>query len=187
MSVAKWLRGSGLAILLLASPGAATDLSSVSFTSRGGHVGAGGTGGLASASFAGGGSTGQSEAVGPSGASGSLTTQAGGFWPLVAGALPSLDADGDGLQAFLDPDDDNDGLADAVETHTGVFVSALDTGSDPNDPDSDGDGIDDGTEVAKGFDPNDASAPAIPALPWPGLVLLAAALAWTARGPPEER
>lgn len=46
------------------------------------------------------------------------------------------------------PDDaDGDRLPDCVETNTGVFVSALDTGTDPNDPDTDGDAIDDGDEV----------------------------------------
>jgi hypothetical protein len=37
-------------------------------------------------------------------------------------------------------DSDSDGLDDAVETHTGVFVSASDTGSDPLGFDTDGDG-----------------------------------------------
>ena len=45
-------------------------------------------------------------------------------------------------------DSDNDGLSDAVETDTGVFVSADDTGTDPLRPDSDGDGLDDGDELA---------------------------------------
>lgn len=44
-------------------------------------------------------------------------------------------------------DSDNDRLPDCVETNTGVFVSATDTGTDPNNPDTDGDGIDDGDEV----------------------------------------
>jgi len=146
-------------------------------------VAASGSGALAGLSFSGTGSTGQGEALGPSGAASSLTTQAGGFWPVVRGALPSLDLDGDQVQAFLDPDDDGDGLPDTVETDTGVFVSAADTGTDPNDPDSDGDGVSDGDEVAAGSDPNDpASVPApIPALPPAALAALAASLVAAAR------
>ena len=56
---------------------------------------------------------------------------------------------------LTDPDTDEDGLFDYVETGTGVFVSPSDTGTDPNDPDSDGDGVNDGTEVANRTDPND--------------------------------
>ncbi|MDP7494839.1 MAG: hypothetical protein QGI77_00320, partial [Roseibacillus sp.] len=60
------------------------------------------------------------------------------------------------------PDSDNDTLLDGVETNTGTFVDANDTGSDPLDFDSDDDSIGDGTEVASGFDPNDpASYPEI--------------------------
>ncbi len=53
------------------------------------------------------------------------------------------------------PDADGDALPDSVETNTGIFVDATDTGTDPNNPDTDGDGIDDGTEVSLGTDPND--------------------------------
>jgi len=184
------VRNSLSATLLLglaATTARAGDLGSASYTSRGGHFAAGGVGDLASSSFAGGGSTGQSEALGPGGSTTSLTTQAAGFWPLAIGALPSLDLDDDGVQAFLDPDDDGDGLDDAVETSTGVFVSASDTGTDPNDPDSDGDGVSDGDEVARGTDPNDPSAPAIPALPGLGGAVLLAALTWSARRPMRTR
>jgi len=44
-------------------------------------------------------------------------------------------------------DADGDGLLDTVETNTGTYVSASDTGTDPNNPDTDGDGLSDGTEV----------------------------------------
>jgi hypothetical protein len=156
----------------------ASDLSSASFTSRAGHVSAGGgeSAGLAHAT---GGSVGQSEAIGPSGGAASLTTHAGGFWPIVRGEFPSLDLDTDGRQAFLDPDDDGDGLDDAVETGTGVYVSAGDTGTDPNLADTDGDGIDDGDEVANGFDPNDPASPGLAPVPsssLPGTLALLAAL-----------
>jgi imidazolonepropionase-like amidohydrolase len=44
-------------------------------------------------------------------------------------------------------DTDEDGLADSVETDTGVYVSPGDTGTDPAEPDYDGDGVGDGDEV----------------------------------------
>ncbi len=56
-----------------------------------------------------------------------------------------------------DPDRDNDGLSDEVETNTGVFVSPRDTGTNPMLADSDKDGTSDGTEIARGSDPNNAS------------------------------
>jgi len=65
------------------------------------------------------------------------------------------DTDSDGLGNACDSDDDGDGLDDAVETDTGVFVSASDTGTDPLHLDSDGDGHLDGAEVAAGSDPLD--------------------------------
>ena len=58
----------------------------------------------------------------------------------------------------VSPDGDGDGLPDAAETGTGVFVSPEDVGSNPFDPDTDGDGFDDGVEVASGSDPNLASS-----------------------------
>lgn len=143
-----------------------------------------GNGALAAAHFAGGGSVGQSEAIGPSGAASTLTTQASGFWPIVVGAFPALDQDADGRQAFLDSDDDNDGLADAFETDTGVFASSTDTGTNPNDADSDDDGFVDGAEVVAGTDPNNGgSHPQIPSLPPPGAVALVFALLAAAARP----
>lgn len=44
-------------------------------------------------------------------------------------------------------DTDGDGLYDSVETGTGVFVDANNTGTDPNVADTDGDGFSDGVEV----------------------------------------
>ncbi len=53
-------------------------------------------------------------------------------------------------------DDDFDGLPDVVETNTGVFVDANDTGTDPYRKDSDADGVGDWYEVVASFtDPLD--------------------------------
>jgi hypothetical protein len=98
------------------------------------------------------------------------------------------DFDGDSQGDACDSDDDNDGLADSVETDTGVFVSPGDTGSDPLNADSDGDGLQDGTEVALGLDPNTPDALPVPALSPAarlllGLVVLGAG-AWIARRRP---
>ena len=58
------------------------------------------------------------------------------------------DTDGDGLNDKdeytrgsdpLAPDTDLDGLSDLVETNTGTFVSANNTGSDPTKSDTDND------------------------------------------------
>jgi DNA-binding beta-propeller fold protein YncE len=64
----------------------------------------------------------------------------------------------DGLGDVCDQDDDNDVVLDVYETDTGVFVSELNTGSDPFLADSDGDGFDDGVEVAFGSDPNNSAS-----------------------------
>ncbi len=58
----------------------------------------------------------------------------------------------------LQADSDQDGLSDKVETGTGTFVSASDTGSNPLQADSDGDGFADGQEVIHGSNPNSASS-----------------------------
>ncbi len=44
-------------------------------------------------------------------------------------------------------DRDGDGLTDEEETHTGVYVSSTNTGTDPDKADTDEDGINDGKEV----------------------------------------
>lgn len=51
----------------------------------------------------------------------------------------------------LDPDSDDDGLLDGVETLTGIWVSASDTGTDPLDNDRDDDGLLDGVETNTGI------------------------------------
>jgi subtilisin family serine protease len=58
----------------------------------------------------------------------------------LSGALSVVDTDLDGLPDGIDSDDDNDGLADSVETSPGI-------GTDPLDPDTDDDGLTDGFEV----------------------------------------
>lgn len=73
--------------------------------------------------------------------------------------VPNDDLDTDGLtnlQEFLtgttpnNPDSDGDGLLDARETKTGIWVSPTSTGTDPLNPDSDGDGLLDGAETNTG-------------------------------------
>ncbi|MCH2059840.1 MAG: hypothetical protein MK183_04370, partial [Verrucomicrobiales bacterium] len=73
--------------------------------------------------------------------------------------IDESDFDGDGLtdldeyEKDTDPteeDTDGDGLADGVETNTGTFASASDTGTDPTTADTDGDGLNDGIETNSG-------------------------------------
>jgi hypothetical protein len=59
---------------------------------------------------------------------------------------------------IIPSDSDGDGLADSVETNTGVYVDVNDTGTDPDEQDTDGDGYTDGTEVAQGSDPLDPAS-----------------------------
>lgn len=157
-TVASGIALSVLLATLLADPASGFEMSSANYSSRGGATNAGS---IAQVSTAGSpefssaaGSMGQSEVVGLTGSATSLRTSRLGFWPIAGPPLVSLDLDGDGIQSFFDPDDDNDGLDDVVETNTGIFVSSADTGSDPLNPDTDGDGVDDGAEVAAGSDPN---------------------------------
>jgi hypothetical protein len=77
---------------------------------------------------------------------------------LVAGSTAVVSVDGDGRSVLAelrgptdpgDPDTDDDGLPDHLE-------STYD--ADPTDPDTDGDGLDDGRETAVGTDPARADA-----------------------------
>ena len=61
-------------------------------------------------------------------------------------------------------DIDADGLADSVETNTGILVSSRDTGTKPGVADSDADGFSDGVEVSYGTNPNLASEFPTPSL-----------------------
>jgi hypothetical protein len=56
-------------------------------------------------------------------------------------------------------DRDEDTLLDGVETDTGIFIDASDTGTDPTLVDTDGDGFGDAEEVLMGSDPNDTADP----------------------------
>jgi len=182
----------------------AHDLTSASFTARAGHFSASGSGVLVSQSglVSSLGSVGQSEPVGLGGTPFDLRTAAPGFWPVVAGALSGIDADGDGVQILFDNcvliangdqmdfdgdlfgdacdlDDDGDGLDDIVETNTGSFVSPTDTGSNPLDADTDDDGFDDGEEVRAGSNPtNPLSTPLT--IPPPGVPTLSDLVKWFA-------
>ena len=81
-----------------------------------------------------------------------------GLDPMVADA--DSDKDGDGIIASVEifelgtlannPDTDGDGLNDGIETNTGTFVDATNTGTDPLEPDSDLDGLLDGVETKTG-------------------------------------
>ena len=82
-------------------------------------------------------------------------------------AFPTLMADTDASLAVLnlavsDGDSDGDGLADSVETDTGVYVGATNTGTDPYSADTDEDGLPDTWEIAKGTDPSNEDADADP-------------------------
>ena len=66
-----------------------------------------------------------------------------------------------GSRAATNPtnaDTDLDGLSDLVETNTGAFIDASDTGSNPTLYDSDGDFARDSWEVTHNTDPNDGGS-----------------------------
>ena len=55
------------------------------------------------------------------------------------------------------PDTHGDGIADQFETGTGIYVSPVDTGTNPAKSDTDGDGLSDWTEISiYSTDPNKA-------------------------------
>ena len=57
----------------------------------------------------------------------------------------------------VNADSDGDSLSDKVESNSGNFVNANDTGSDPLLADTDADGYRDGFELLRGGDPTDAA------------------------------
>lgn len=161
----------------------ASDLTSPSYRLRALHPAAFGPArlvrpGVPTTTIGTGASAGQGDALGPSGSPTTLTTLLPGVWPVAARVLPALDLDHDQHPWFLDDDDDGDGLLDVVETATGLFVSASNTGTSPVDADSDHDGHSDGAEVAAGTNPNDPLSPpppppAVPLATPTGIVLFA--------------
>lgn len=79
--------------------------------------------------------------------------------PLVTAGAPNdvTVANGDTLGDACDPDDDNDGIPDSVETGFGCNFGAGSSGPlDPLKSDSDGDHVLDGAECALGSNPNNA-------------------------------
>jgi hypothetical protein len=86
-------------------------------------------------------------------------------WEVANGLNPNvndaaLDPDNDGLTNLAefqhqtnphDNDTDDDGLLDGVETGTGIYVSASNTGTSPLLADTDGDGLADGVENNSGI------------------------------------
>jgi hypothetical protein len=79
-------------------------------------------------------------------------------------------------------DTDGDGLLDAYETDTRIFVSDTDTGTDPLSADTDGDGYADGDEVAAGTNPNVPNPAPVPTLGLWGRALLLLLLVAAAAG-----
>jgi autotransporter-associated beta strand protein len=80
--------------------------------------------------------------------------------PSTTGLNPGNDLDNDGLTNLQEyqlgtnpnnPDTDNDGLMDGVETNTGIWVNATNTGTNPLNPDTDDDGLLDGVETNTGI------------------------------------
>lgn len=94
-------------LLLLAQNAPGFEVTSAHYRIRGGNLNGGGHAAMVSTApvpkiGALGGSIGQAEALGWSGSLVSLRTIAPGFWPIVAGGFPNLDADLDVIQAFRD-------------------------------------------------------------------------------------
>lgn len=100
--------------------------------------------------------------TGACGQPGGIGMSTGGPFVNVSGFLntsvfrPGSDTDGDGLPDEVDPDNDNDGLADDDELAGRAFQPP--TATDVNNPDSDGDGFRDGAEAAAGTDPSSSAS-----------------------------
>ena len=84
------------------------------------------------------------------------------------------DLNGSGIGDACDDDIDGDGLSNEVETNSGAFTNAQDTGTAPNNADTDGDGVSGGVEVSALSDPTDPfdTPDALPALSPGGTLLL---------------
>ncbi|MFP6656227.1 MAG: thrombospondin type 3 repeat-containing protein [Myxococcota bacterium] len=200
----RWARlalfGCTLSALQAATALAGFNATSTQYELRGASLSSGGSVSLVSSVEGGVGSAaiqlGQSSAGTSIGSVSSILYRSDSVFALMASAVPDADADGipdvsdncpatvnadqtdtdlDGLGDACDEDDDGDGLADAAETNTGVFVSSTNTGTNPLLVDTDGDGFTDPTEIAAGSDPNDVTSipgAAVPIAAWlaPSLV-----------------
>ncbi|MFC1798574.1 C13 family peptidase [Thermodesulfobacteriota bacterium] len=77
-----------------------------------------------------------------------ITATASGYTTNVQNDIAITAEGATALDLAMSCDDaDNDGLCDSVETNTGTYVDADNTGSNPNVVDTDGDGLGDGDEV----------------------------------------
>jgi hypothetical protein len=97
--------------------------------------------------------------VGQPGPAGCSTNPAHINWSGFLNAFlmfPALDNDHDGIVDENDPDDDNDGLPDALELGGSAFDPT--TVTDPLRADSDGDGMSDSQEAAVGTNPGDTNS-----------------------------
>lgn len=75
--------------------------------------------------------------------------------------LDGAEITGAGSRPATDPlngDTDGDTLSDAVETNTGTFVDANDTGTNPTLTDTDSDSTSDTVEIERGTNPNDPNS-----------------------------
>jgi uncharacterized repeat protein (TIGR02543 family) len=71
---------------------------------------------------------------------------------------PTVGGDGFGFRvAAASIDTDSDGIDDLAETNTGIYISATNTGTNPNSADTDNDGVPDGLEVKEKTSPVDAT------------------------------
>ena len=77
---------------------------------------------------------------------------------IIYGTNPANAASKPTVLKAVPGDADNDGLPDSYETNTGVYVSATNTGTNPNLADTDGDSVPDGMEVNLGTNPCDATS-----------------------------
>jgi uncharacterized repeat protein (TIGR02543 family) len=99
--------------------------------------------------------------------SGSSRGLRGGAWSNLDGFLlssdrgffgPTVEENRFGFRlAAASIDTDSDGIDDLAETNTGIYISATNTGTNPNSADTDGDDVPDGLEVKEKTSPVDAT------------------------------
>jgi len=89
------------------------------------------------------------QSLGPDAPDSNGTWWVGACIDSVAGETEVANQCSTGVEISVAPlvDTDNDRLPDSVETNTGIFIDANNTGTNPNIADTDGDNIDDGDEV----------------------------------------